>query len=88
MQHSYKVGKNYVTKADLNVRVTAAGALKRLDKLTVSGKNHSNNVEGYAVLRKGTTVTCKEIKIIGADVWMRIPSGWIAAIVKDKKYIV
>ncbi len=88
VQHNYKVGKNYVTKADLNVRTTAAGALKRWDKLTTSGKSHSDNVDGYAVMQKGTTVTCKEIKIIGANVWMRIPSGWIVAIVKDKKYIV
>lgn len=88
VQHNYKVGKNYVTKADLNVRTTAAGALKRWDKLTTSGKSHSDNVDGYAVMQKGTMVTCKEIKIIGANVWMRIPSGWIVAIVKDKKYIV
>lgn len=88
VQHSYKVGENYMTKADLNVRVTAAGALKRWDKLTTSGKSHSDNVDGYAVMQKGTTVTCKEIKIIGANVWMRIPSGWIAAIAKDKKYCI
>lgn len=25
---------------------------------------------------------------IGANVWMRIPSGWIAAIAKDKKYCI
>lgn len=88
VQLNYTVGKNYVTKANLNVRVTAAGALKRWDKLTTSGKSHSDNVDGYAVLRKGTTVTCKEIKVIASTVWMRIPSGWIAAITKDKKYIV
>lgn len=88
VQHDYKVGKNYVTKVDLNVRATAAGAMKRWDKLTTSGQSHSDNVDGYAVLRKGTTVTCKEIKVIASTVWMRIPSGWIAAITKDKKYIV
>lgn len=88
VQHNYTVGKNYVTKANLNVRVTAAGVLKRWDKLTTSGQSHSDNVDGYAVLRKGTTVTCKEIKVIASTVWMRIPSGWIAAITKDKKYIV
>lgn len=88
VQHNYKVGKNYVTKVDLNVRTSAAGALKRWDKLTAGGKNHSDNAQGYAVLRKGTTVTCKEIKVIASTVWMRIPSGWIAAITKDKKYIV
>lgn len=88
VQHNYTVGKKYVTKADLNVRVTAAGALKRWDKLTTSGKNHSDIVQGYAVLRKDTTVTCKEVKVIASTVWMRIPSGWIAAITKDKKYIV
>lgn len=53
-----------MTKTDLNVRVTATGALKRWDKLTTSGKSHSDNVDGYAVMQKGTTVTCKEIKII------------------------
>jgi len=25
---------------------------------------------------------------IGANAWMRIPSGWIAAIAKDKKYCI
>jgi len=52
VQHSYKVRENYMTKADLNVRVTAAGALKRWNKLTTSGKSHSDNVDGYAVMQK------------------------------------
>lgn len=87
-QDIYTVGKNYMTTAALNIRTTPAGALKRWDKLTASGKKHSDNNQGYAVLRKGTKVTCKEIRQVASTVWMRIPSGWIAAIAKDKKNIV
>lgn len=87
-QDCYTDGKNYVTTAALNIRITPAGALKRWDKLTASGKKHSDNNQGYAVLRKGTTVTCKEIRQIASTVWMRIPSGWIAAITKNNKNIV
>ena len=83
----YVVGGNYTTKVNLNVRTSAAGNLKKWDKLTVSGKSHSLNQSGYAVLKKGTVVTCKEIKEVGESIWMRIPSGWICARSGDKVYI-
>ena len=84
---SYVAGGNYTTKVNLNVRTSAAGNLKKWDNLTVSGKSHSLNQSGYAVLKKGTVVTCKEIKAVGELIWMRIPSGWICARSGDKVYI-
>lgn len=83
----YVVGGNYTTKVNLNVRTSAAGNMKKWDKMTVSGKSHSINQSGYAVLKKNTVVTCKEIKEVGESIWMRIPSGWICARSGDKVYI-
>ena len=84
---TYKVGKNYTTKENLNIRTAAAGAKKRWNKLSVSAKSHSINSGGYAILKKGTVVTCKETKTIDDNEWMRIPSGWICAISGEKVYI-
>lgn len=45
--------------------------------LTEDGKKHDKDKNGC--LDKGTRVTCKEIKNVGYDIWIQIPSGWIAA---------
>lgn len=84
---SYTVGKVYTLQAEMRVR-TGAGtncAAKKYAQLTADGKKHDSDKDG--ALDKGTRVTCKEIKSVGNDIWMRTPSGWIAAFYNGKTYI-
>ena len=81
-------GKIYTLQVDLNVR-TGAGILyghKKYNELTPDGKNHAYKQE-IAVLKKGTRVTCLETKIENNNIWLRIPSGWVAGYYEGKEYI-
>lgn len=86
-QTYYVLGRNYKLKANMNVRVTAAGALKKWDALSVSGKSQSINNNGYGVLKSGTVVTVKDVKVIAESVWLQVPSGWICGRSRDKVYV-
>lgn len=84
----FKVGKTYTLQVDLNVRVGAGknNRIKYHSELTDDGRKHAyNQIE--AVLKEGTRVTCLETKIINDEIWLRIPSGWVAGIYKGKEYI-
>ena len=84
---SYKAGTTYTLAADaLRVR-TGAGtnyAAKSYSQLTANAKQ---NAYSNGCLKKGTKVTCQEVKTVGSDIWIRIPSGWIAAYYKGEKYV-
>lgn len=83
----YTVGQTYTLQANMNVR-TGPGtnyARKSHNQLTAGGQAADPDKNGS--LQKGTRVTCQEVKQVGADIWMRIPSGWIAAVSKGKVYI-
>lgn len=86
--YRYAVGQTYTTQVDLRVREDA-GTEKRQknrNELTADGQKHS--LEGEkACLKSGTKVTCLEIKELGNDVWIRIPSGWIAGYYDNKVYV-
>lgn len=84
----FSVGKVYTTQVNLNVRDNAgtSSRQKNRSELTADGKKHALNT-GVAVLKSGTRVTCLEVKNIGSDIWMRIPSGWIAGYYQGKEYI-
>lgn len=80
----FKVGTNYTLQYGMLVRESANGLKKPWSKLTVSGKSHSvRQSDGTAVMRKGTVVTCQEIKTVGSATWIRIPSGWVCGIGSD-----
>lgn len=84
----YTVGQTYTLQANMNVR-TGAGTnypIKAHSQLTAGGQAADPDKNGS--LQKGTRVTCQEIQQVGADIWMRIPSGWIAAVSGGKVYIV
>lgn len=73
--YNYEVGKTYTTQVDLNVR-TGAGtnnAIKKYSDLTNDGKNHAYK-QNYACLKSQTKVTCLEIRKIGNEIWLKIPS--------------
>lgn len=83
----YTVGQTYTLQANMNVR-TGAGTnypIKAHSQLTASGQAADPDKNGS--LQKGTRVTCQEIRQVGADIWMRIPSGWIAAVSGGKTYV-
>ena len=76
---SYVVGRTYRTQVDhLHVRFCVLGQIKEYSQLTADGMKHAYS---DGCLKKGTTVTVKDIKKDGAGAtWVRIPSGWICAI--------
>lgn len=84
----FEIGKTYTLQVDLNVRVGAGtnNRIKYHSELTDDGRKHAyNQIE--AVLKAGTRVTCLETKIINDEIWLRIPSGWVAGIYQGKEYI-
>lgn len=83
----YKVGNTYTTQVELKVR-TGAGTnyrAKKRSELTADGRKHDK--DGDACLDKGTRITCQQVKKVGSDVWIKCPSGWIAAKYQGKTYI-
>lgn len=84
----FEKGKTYTTQVDLNVR-TGAGtnySIKKYQDLTKDGKNHAYK-QNYACLKKGTRVTVLDIIKLGNDIWLRIPSGFIAGFYQNKDYV-
>lgn len=83
----YKVGNTYTTQVELKVR-TGAGTnyrVKKRSELTADGRKHDK--DGDACLDKGTRITCQQVKKVGSDVWIKCPSGWIAAKYQGKTYV-
>lgn len=84
---SYRAGTVYTLLADhLRVR-TGPGtgyATKSRKQLTANAREHAYS---NGTLKKGTRVTCKDVRKVGSDIWIKIPSGWIAAYYGEKKYV-
>ena len=84
---SYRAGTVYTLLADhLRVR-TGPGtgyATKSGKQLTVNAREHAYS---NGTLKKGARVTCKDVRKVGSDIWIKIPSGWIAAYYGGKKYV-
>lgn len=84
---SYVVGKVYKLLVDaLRVRSGAGTnyAVKSYSQLTANAKQ---NAYSNGTLKKGTSVTCQAVKNVGNDIWIKIPSGWIAAYYGGDKYV-
>ena len=84
---AYTVGKTYKTQVnELSVRVGAGTnyARKTYAQLTANAKKNAHST-GH--LKKDVLVTCLEVKKVGSNVWIRIPSGWCAAYYNGKYYI-
>lgn len=84
---TYKVGETYELLVDkLRVR-TGPGTnypAKSYSQLTANAKQHAYS---NGTLKKGTAVTCQQVKNVGSDIWIKIPSDWIAAYYDGKKYV-
>ena len=86
---TYKVGSTYTLQTNVKVR-TGAGtnyAQKSVSQLTADGKKNATAKSGGAVLKKGTKVTVKAVKTVSGDIWLQIPSGWVAAYYDGDTYI-
>lgn len=86
----YKVGTTYTTQVILKVREGAGIKYdqKKYSELTSNAKaNAYSSGVNAGCLKKGTRVTCQEIKDVGSDVWIKIPSGWIAGYYDGKTYV-
>ena len=85
----YSVGKTYTIKVAtaLNVRKGAGKDYKTVgySGLTADGKKHANL---YGALRSGTKVTVQDIKKVGNEIWLKIPSGWICGYNGSKAFVV
>lgn len=82
----YNVGTTYTTQQDLYVRDNPDGNKIKFEKLTSNAKEHAKkDILGYAILKKGTRVTCQGIRATQTCTWMKIPSGWICA--RNSKHI-
>lgn len=87
----YNVGKNYTLQDNMFVR-TGAGtnySIKSVRELTQDGKKHavSSNLNDNAVLKKGTIVTCLEVIKENNNIWLRIPSGYVAGFHNGTEFI-
>lgn len=83
----YEVNKTYTTQVELKVRKgpgTKYAALKH-SELTTNAQQNDTDKDG--AIEKGTKVTCLEVAASGNDIWIRIPSGWIAAYYRKKVYV-
>lgn len=84
---NYTVGKNYTLQDEMRVR-TGPGTSYRAkshNELTTDGKRHDGDRDG--ALGKGTKVTCLEVKYTGNDIWIKCPSGWIAAFYNGTQFV-
>jgi len=87
VQIPFAVGKTYTIVVDgLRVRQGPGTNYAVLSKkqLTPDGRKHSD-VGGHFV--KGTKVTCKDLQVVDGNIWMKTPSGWLAATYNGSEYI-
>lgn len=84
---TYTVGKVYTLNTELKVRSGPGTKYRRKSyvELTSSGRIHDKDRDG--ALDKGTRVSCLAVRTVGSDIWIRCPSGWLAAYYKGNTYI-
>lgn len=83
----FEVGNIYTTQVnDLNVRTGPGTDYRKKSKteLTADGRKHADS---QGQLEKGTRVTCKDVRTVGSQVWIKTPSGWLCAYNGSKYYV-
>lgn len=84
----YTIGKTYELQENLYVRELPKGNKLQYIDLTENAKlNSYTDDSGFAILKKGTKVTCKDVKTFDDSTWILIPSGWICGIMMLKEYV-
>lgn len=84
---SFKEGNVYTLTTNVNVRSGAGTdySKKKRSQLTADGKKNAQ-LGIYATLKKGTRVTAQKVVKVGNDIWLKIPSGYIAVYYKGDTY--
>lgn len=86
----YEIGKNYILQDNMKVR-DGAGITQRWKikaELTEDGKKHVKENTSMAILLKGTVVTVKDIIIKNEnEIWLKIPSGYVAGVYGGVVYV-
>lgn len=84
---TYKVGQVYTLQVELKVRKGPGTSFpaKKYEELTVDGRKH--DADGDGALDAGTKVTCRAVEEVDGDIWIRCPSGWLAAYYGGSTYI-
>lgn len=85
---NYNVGQTYTLTTNVKVRDGAGTNARRKKKneLTTDGQKNALNQEN-ATLKEGTKVTVQEVKKLNGDIWVRMPSGWIAGKYQGNVYL-
>lgn len=87
----FEVGKTYKTQVELYIRKKAGTDedIKKVKDITENAKENAKftGSNQNAVLKKGTKVTCQATEKIGKDIWIKIPSGWVAGYYKGEYYV-
>lgn len=86
----YIIGKTYKTNVILRVRqgIGTDKRIKKFEELTENAKVHAyNSGINAGCLKEGTKVTVLEAVNNGNDIWLHIPSGWVAGYYNGKMYI-
>lgn len=84
---TYKTGTTYTLQVDkLTVRKGAGTSYAKVTYANLTA-NAKKNAYSNGTLKKGTKVTCKAVKNNNNEIWMQIPSGWIAAYYNGKEYV-
>ncbi len=87
----YIEGKNYTLQENMFVRSGAGTnySIKAWQELTEDGKRNAlfKTIGVNAVLKKGTIVTCLEVIKENENVWLKIPSGFVAGLYKNERFI-
>ena len=84
---TYVIGKTYTTQIEINVRKGAGTNYTKIGYSRLTANVKANDKDKDGAIDKGTKVTCKAIKKVGNNIWMKIPSGWIAAYYNGKVYV-
>ena len=86
----YKVGDVVTLTTNVNVRTGAGTSYKQktVSQLTKDGKKNATSklIFAKATLKAGTKVTIQAVKLVGSDIWVQIPSGWICLRYNGKNY--
>lgn len=59
----------------------------KLTYIILKKKGKKEDKLNKAALAFGTQVTCQAIKNVGSDIWILVPSGWIAAYYDGNVYV-
>lgn len=85
----FVIGNVYELKVDLRVRAGAGTNYRQKNylELTPDGKKHAYK-KINAVLKAGTKVTCLDIIVKNSnEIWIKIPSGYVAGLYNGDQYI-